>query len=52
MTMKIFKKAKLPHFTKGLIGNNHYGLNIEHAKPVLELRPDSELVVGRHTNYH
>ena len=36
MTMKNFKKTKLPHFTKGLIGNNHYGLNIEHVKPLLE----------------
>ena len=27
---------KLPHLTKDLIGNYHYGLNIEHAKPVLE----------------
>ena len=26
----------LPHLTKRLIGNYHYGLNIEHAKPVLE----------------
>ena len=34
--MKNFKKTKLPHLTKGLIGNYHYGLNIEHAKPVLE----------------
>ena len=36
MTMKNFKKTKLPHLTKGLIGNYHYGLNIEHANPVLE----------------
>ena len=36
MTMKIFKKTKLQHLTKGLIGNYHYELNIEHAKPVLE----------------
>ena len=36
MTMKNFKKTKLPHLSKGLIGNYHYGLNIEHAKPVLE----------------
>ena len=27
---------KLPHLTKGLICNYHYGLNIEHTKPVLE----------------
>ena len=26
----------LPHLTKVLIGNYHYGLNIEHAKSVLE----------------
>ena len=44
--------TKLPHITKDLIGNYHHGLNIEHAKPVLEKRPDSELVVGRHTNCH
>ena len=25
-----------PHLTKGSIGNYYYGLNIEHAKPVLE----------------
>ena len=36
MTMKKLKKTKLPHLTKDLIGNYHYGLNIEHAKPVLE----------------
>ena len=36
MTMKKLKKTKLPHLTKDLIGNDHYGLNIEHAKPVLE----------------
>ena len=36
MTMKKFKKTKLPHLTKDLIGNYHYVLNIEHAKPVLE----------------
>ena len=36
MTMKNVKKTKLPHATKGLIGNHHYGFNIEHAKPVLE----------------
>ena len=36
MTMKNLHKTKLPHLTKGLIGNYHYGLNIEHAKPVLE----------------
>ena len=36
MTMRKLKKTKLPHLTKDLIGNYHYGLNIEHAKPVLE----------------
>ena len=36
MTIKIIKNTKLPLLTKGLIGNYHYGLNIEHAKPVLE----------------
>ena len=34
--MKNDYKTKLPHLTKDLIGNYHYGLNIEHAKPVLE----------------
>ena len=36
MTMNNYKKTKLPHLTKGLIENYHYGFNIEHAKPVLE----------------
>ena len=36
MTMKKLKKTKLLHLTKDLIDNYHYGLNIEHAKPVLE----------------
>ena len=36
MTIKNYKETKLPHLTKGLIGNYHYGLNIEHAKPLLE----------------
>ena len=36
MTMKNFKETKLSHLTKGLINNYHYGLNTEHAKPVLE----------------
>ena len=36
MTMKNIKKTKLPTLTKGLIGNYHYGLNIEHANPVIE----------------
>ena len=34
--MKNVKETKLPHLTKGLIGNYHYVLNIEQAKPVLE----------------
>ena len=29
MTIKNYKKTKLPHFTKGLISNYHYVLNIE-----------------------
>ena len=36
MTMKNFKETKLPYLTKGLIGNYHCGLNIEHTKPFLE----------------
>ena len=36
MTIKNIKKAKLPHLTKGLIGNYHYTFNIEQAKPMLE----------------
>ena len=36
MTMKNFKKTKLLHLTKGLIGNYHYGLNNDLAKLVLE----------------
>ena len=36
MTIKNYKLTKLPHITKCLIGNFHYGLNIEHAKLVLE----------------
>ena len=36
MTMKNYKKTKLPHLTKGLIGNINYMFNIEYAKPVLE----------------
>ena len=35
MNMKNFKETMLPHLTKDLIGNYHYGLNIEHFKPVL-----------------
>ena len=34
MTMKSNKKTTLPHLNCGLIGNYHYGFNIEHAKPV------------------
>ena len=34
--MKFFNKTKLPHLTKNLIGNYHYGFNIDHAKSVLE----------------
>ena len=36
MIVKDFKETKLQHLTNGLFGNYHYGLNIEHAKPVLE----------------
>ena len=36
MNMKNFKETKLSHLTKVLNGNYHCGLNIEHAKPVLE----------------
>ena len=36
MTMKNIKETKIPHLNKSLIGNYHYGLNIEHAKHVLE----------------
>ena len=36
MTIKNHLKTKIPHLIKGLIGNYHYGLNIEHAKPLLE----------------
>ena len=36
MTIKNYKKTKLPHLIKGLISNYHYGFNIEHVKPVLE----------------
>ena len=36
MIIKTLRKQKLPHLTKGLIGNYHYGFNIEHAKSVLE----------------
>ena len=36
MTIKIIKKTKLPHLTKGLNGNYHYGFNNELAQPVLK----------------
>ena len=36
MTMKNINKTKSPHLKKGLIGNYHYGLNIQYAIPVLE----------------
>ena len=31
-----FQKTKFTQLTKGIIGNYHYGLNIEHDKPVSE----------------
>ena len=43
MTIKNIKNTKLPHLTKGLIGNYHYGYNIEYAKPLLE----KDLIVNR-----
>ena len=46
MTMKKLKKTKLPHLTKDLIGNYHYGLNIEHAKPMLEKCPITNSFLG------
>ena len=46
MTMKKFKETKLPHLTKGLIGNFHYGLNIKHAKPVFEKRLIVDSLLG------
>ena len=48
--MKNFKETNLPHLTKGLIGNYHYGLYIEHAETRAWERPDSDLVVGKHIN--
>ena len=36
MSMKILKETNLPHHTIGLISNYQYGLNIDHAKLVLE----------------
>ena len=33
MSMKNIKKTKLQRLTKGLIGNYHYWVNIEHANP-------------------
>ena len=35
MTMKNLKKTKIPYITKYLIGNYHYGFNIEQAKQVI-----------------
>ena len=52
MTMKNIKKTKLTHQTKGLIDNYHYGLNIEHAKLVLEKGMILNTLIERHTNYH
>ena len=51
MTIKFIKNAKLPFLTKGLIGNYHHGLISSTLNRVGE-RPDSELIVGRHTNCH
>ena len=48
--MKIIKSTKLPHLTKGLIGNYHYGLNIEHAKHVLENIINKWICIGRDIN--
>ena len=36
MTIKNIKITKLHHLIKGLIGDYHYGFNIEHSKSVLE----------------
>ena len=36
MTIKKLKKTKLPHLTKGLIGNYHCEFNIKHAITMLE----------------
>ena len=36
MNINIYKEIKLPHLINGLIGNYHYGLNIEQAKLVFE----------------
>ena len=49
MTMKKLKKTELPHLTLDLIGNYHYGLNIEHAKPVLEKGLIVSSLFWRHT---
>ena len=46
MTIKIIKKTKLPHLTKSLIGNYHYGFNNEHAKPVLKKGLISNSLLG------
>ena len=36
MSIKNYKETKLPHLTKGLIGNYIKGLNIENDKPMVE----------------
>ena len=43
---QIIKKTKLPHLTKSLIGNHHYGFNFEHAKPVFEKSLIVNLLLG------
>ena len=50
--MKNVKETKLPHLTKGLIGNYHYVLNINQAKPVLEKGLIENQLFERHTNCH
>ena len=47
MNMEKNKKTNLPHLTKDLIDNYHYGLNIEHAKPLLE----NDLIVNSLLGY-
>ena len=37
MTMKNFNETKLPHLTNCLIGNYHYGLNIENVNQLFEI---------------
>ena len=46
MTFKNIKKTKLPHLTKRLVCNNHYGLNIVQAKPMLEKELIVNLLLG------